>query len=104
MYRLELLVLCRLRGMGLIKFIVLMLFVANAHAWGPSASANAPVSANITGWTEDPCDFPQHQDKCNPPPEIEHREIIDDAGVMINIEPPNQLEHTPFVRYNSNYE
>lgn len=35
-----------------------------ALGWGQPATATTTIQANITHWTEDPCDFPEHQDKC----------------------------------------
>jgi len=36
----------------------------STYGFGQSATATATVEARITHWTEDPCDFPEHQDKC----------------------------------------
>ena len=36
----------------------------SAYGFGQPAIATTTVEARITNWTEDPCDFPEHQDKC----------------------------------------
>ena len=36
----------------------------NAYGFGQPATATTIVQARITHWTEDPCDFPEHKDKC----------------------------------------
>jgi hypothetical protein len=46
--------------------IAILLAVASfgAYGFGQLATATTTVEARITHWTEDPCDFPEHQDKC----------------------------------------
>ena len=36
----------------------------STYGFGQPATATTTVEARITHWTEDPCDFPEHQDKC----------------------------------------
>jgi hypothetical protein len=36
----------------------------STYGFGQPATATATIQARITHWTEDPCDFPEHQDKC----------------------------------------
>lgn len=36
----------------------------STYGFGQSATATTTVEARITHWTEDPCDFPKHQNKC----------------------------------------
>ena len=42
----------------------------STYGFGQSATATATVEARITHWTEDPCDFPEHQDKCEAKQEL----------------------------------
>jgi hypothetical protein len=36
----------------------------STYGFGQPATAITTVEARITHWTEDPCDFPEHQDMC----------------------------------------
>ena len=36
----------------------------STYGFGQPVAATTTVVARITHWTEDPCDFPDHQDKC----------------------------------------
>ena len=44
--------------------ILLTITSFSAYGFGQPATATTTVEARITNWTEDPCDFPEHQDKC----------------------------------------
>ena len=64
-------------------FIILIMLVAtNVHAWGQPATATTTIEARVTHWTEDPCDFPQHHDKC---------EIKQELNIPIVLTAPTQI-------------
>ena len=44
--------------------ILLTVTCFNTYGFGLPSTATTTVEARITHWTEDPCDFPEHQDKC----------------------------------------
>ena len=48
-----------------LALLLLMVIPSVVCAWGESSTATTTIEACITHWTEDPCDFPEHQDKCD---------------------------------------
>ncbi len=44
--------------------VLLTVVSFSTYGFGQPATATAIIEARITHWTEDPCDFPEHQDKC----------------------------------------
>jgi len=70
-------------------------------AWGTPATATTTITANIIGWTDDPCDYPEHQDKCVAPliPEFQFKTDAEDILFTVTVEPDEQFPKTI-----SNYE
>ena len=87
------------------RIIFLLLFSTQVYAWGEPATATTTVQANITHWTEDPCDFPEHQDKCTTAPEYEPVPgSAAPAATYYGESEQERVEGTPYILDNINYE